>query len=119
MWEGHRQASGPKWGWWGPGASVGLLGVGLRASHALRFERLTSRIRMSSFLVTGGAGFIGSTLCDRLLAEGRRVVAVDNLSTGRWRAAQGFTQSEHDTAEVRWYGSTTRPRGVSGKEEDG
>lgn len=34
------------------------------------------------YLVTGGAGFIGSHLCARLLAEGHRVVAVDNLSTG-------------------------------------
>ena len=34
-------------------------------------------------LVTGGAGFIGSTLCDRLLAEGHRVVAVDDLTKGR------------------------------------
>jgi UDP-glucose 4-epimerase len=34
-------------------------------------------------LVTGGAGFIGSHLCDRLLAEGANVVAVDDLSTGR------------------------------------
>ncbi len=33
-------------------------------------------------LVTGGAGFIGSGLVDRLLAEGRRVVAVDDLSHG-------------------------------------
>jgi UDP-glucose 4-epimerase len=33
-------------------------------------------------LVTGAAGFIGSTLVDRLLAEGHRVVGVDNLSTG-------------------------------------
>src|ERR1051325_4328504 len=38
---------------------------------------------MSTYLVTGGAGFIGSTLCDRLLAEGKRVVAVDNLTGGR------------------------------------
>ena len=34
-------------------------------------------------LVTGGAGFIGSHLCDRLMAEGARVVALDNLQTGR------------------------------------
>ena len=33
-------------------------------------------------LVTGGAGFIGSTLVDRLLAEGHTVEVVDNLSTG-------------------------------------
>ena len=38
---------------------------------------------MTTLLVTGGAGFIGSHLCDRLLAEGHRVVAVDDLSTGR------------------------------------
>jgi len=33
-------------------------------------------------LVTGGAGFIGSHLCDRLLAEGHEVIAMDNLVTG-------------------------------------
>ena len=38
---------------------------------------------MTTILVTGCAGFIGSHLCDRLLAEGHRVVAVDDLSTGR------------------------------------
>jgi UDP-glucose 4-epimerase len=38
---------------------------------------------VTAFLVTGGAGFIGSHLCDRLLAEGHRVVAVDDLTTGR------------------------------------
>jgi UDP-glucose 4-epimerase len=38
---------------------------------------------MTTYLVTGAAGFIGSHLCDRLLAEGGRVVAVDDLSTGR------------------------------------
>jgi dTDP-glucose 4,6-dehydratase len=33
-------------------------------------------------LVTGGAGFLGSHLCDRLLAEGNKVAAIDNLITG-------------------------------------
>jgi UDP-glucuronate decarboxylase len=34
-------------------------------------------------LVTGGAGFLGSHLCDRLLADGHEVTAIDNLFTGR------------------------------------
>jgi UDP-glucose 4-epimerase len=38
---------------------------------------------VTTFLVTGGAGFIGSHLSDRLLAEGHRVVAVDDLTSGR------------------------------------
>ena len=38
---------------------------------------------MTTILVTGGAGFIGSNLADRLLAEDHRVIAVDDLSTGR------------------------------------
>jgi UDP-glucose 4-epimerase len=38
---------------------------------------------MDTFLVTGGGGFIGSHLCDRLLAEGWRVVAIDDLSSGK------------------------------------
>jgi dTDP-glucose 4,6-dehydratase len=36
-------------------------------------------------VVTGGAGFLGSHLCDRLLAEGHEVIAVDNLLTGNPR----------------------------------
>jgi dTDP-glucose 4,6-dehydratase len=53
-------------------------------------------------LVTGGAGFLGSHLCERLLAEGYRVVCVDNLSTGtRENVADlegdpGFEYVEHD-----------------------
>jgi UDP-glucose 4-epimerase len=56
--------------------------------------------------VTGGAGFIGSTLVDRLLADGHSVVAFDNLSTGqerfleRARARQEFTLSRGDTLDA-------------------
>ena len=38
---------------------------------------------MNRVLVTGGAGFIGSHLCDRLIQEGNDVICVDNLFTGR------------------------------------
>src|SRR5436309_10917051 len=37
---------------------------------------------MGTCLVTGGAGFLGSHLCDELLARGHRVICVDNLETG-------------------------------------
>jgi dTDP-glucose 4,6-dehydratase len=37
---------------------------------------------MPTSLVTGGAGFLGSHLCDHLLAKGHRVICVDNLETG-------------------------------------
>ncbi|MBL8046031.1 MAG: SDR family oxidoreductase [Anaerolineales bacterium] len=39
-------------------------------------------------LVTGGAGFLGSHICDRLLAEGHTVIAMDNLITGHIRNIQ-------------------------------
>ena len=37
---------------------------------------------MSTCVVTGGAGFLGSHLCDHLLANGHRVICLDNLDTG-------------------------------------
>ena len=43
----------------------------------MRFENSTKRI-----LVTGGAGFLGSHLCERLISEGHDVLCVDNLYTG-------------------------------------
>ena len=55
-------------------------------------------------VVAGAAGFIGSHLCDRLLAEGRTVVGVDNLVTGRLANLAGalanpaFTFVQRDVA---------------------
>ncbi len=53
-------------------------------------------------IVTGGAGFIGSHLCDRLLEDGHEVVAVDNFLTGHkaniahLAASPHFSLLEHD-----------------------
>ena len=41
-------------------------------------------------LVTGGAGFLGSHLCESLLARGEEVIAMDNLLTGSERNLEGF-----------------------------
>jgi UDP-glucose 4-epimerase len=46
----------------------------------------------TSYLITGGAGFIGSHLTDALLARGDHVVAFDNLSTGRLSNLDGAGQ---------------------------
>ncbi|MBA3840057.1 MAG: NAD-dependent epimerase/dehydratase family protein, partial [Thermoleophilaceae bacterium] len=40
---------------------------------------------MPTCLVTGGAGFLGSHLCDHLLGAGHRVICVDNVETGSLR----------------------------------
>ncbi len=61
---------------------------------------------MSHAVVTGGAGFLGSHLCERLLGEGHRVTCVDNLLTGRMEnvapllaeRAAAFTFREHDVS---------------------
>jgi dTDP-glucose 4,6-dehydratase len=56
-------------------------------------------------LITGGAGFIGSHLCEFLLGQGAEVVCVDNFITGspaniaHLRARPGFTLVRHDVTE--------------------
>jgi dTDP-glucose 4,6-dehydratase len=56
---------------------------------------------MPTAVVTGGAGFLGSHLCDALVAEGHRVICVDNLETGSLQnvehlRGESFTFMHHD-----------------------
>jgi dTDP-glucose 4,6-dehydratase len=59
-------------------------------------------------VVTGGAGFLGSHLCDALVGRGDTVVAIDNLATGRLSniehlfASDGFTFVRHDVSSYIW-----------------
>jgi len=60
---------------------------------------------MSRILVTGGIGFLGSNLCDRLLAEGHSVIALDNMYTSRKKnldrlsKSKNFEYINHDVQE--------------------
>lgn len=61
---------------------------------------------MSRILVTGGAGFIGSSLVDRLLREGREVVSIDNYDPFYDRAAK-----QRNNAEAGRHAAFTRIEG--------
>ena len=50
-------------------------------------------------LVTGGAGFVGSHLCERLLSEGYRVVCMDNLRTGSLENVANLNDADFDFVE--------------------
>ncbi|HWH15639.1 MAG TPA: NAD-dependent epimerase/dehydratase family protein, partial [Miltoncostaeaceae bacterium] len=71
---------------------------------------------MSAVIVTGGAGFIGSNLVDALIADGREVHVVDNLSTGRRTklnpAATFHEMDIRDAAGLRALAERARPTAV-------
>jgi dTDP-glucose 4,6-dehydratase len=62
---------------------------------------------MTTSVVTGGAGFLGSHLCDALLVKGHRVICVDNLETGSLANIEhmrdaSFVFMPHDLIEPIW-----------------
>jgi UDP-glucose 4-epimerase len=64
---------------------------------------------VTTVLVTGGAGFIGSHLADRLLAEGYRVISVDDLTTGR---IANLAEGRNYGKEFTFFNMDARSEGV-------
>ena len=62
-------------------------------------------------VVTGGAGFLGSHFCDRLIEEGHEVVAIDNLVTGSEQNLAGLRKEPRFQFEMR---DISRPFSIAG-----
>jgi nucleoside-diphosphate-sugar epimerase len=76
------------------------------ARRERRMERGVKSPQQKIALVSGGAGFIGSNLLDRLVADGAHVICLDNLQTGRVENLEGFDHQpgfefvEHDVIDT-------------------
>lgn len=72
--------------------------------YVIYTQRL-SEVYRKKILVTGGAGFVGSHLVDRLMSEGHEVVVLDNFFTGRkanvehWLHHPNFSLVRHDVIQ--------------------
>ena len=63
-------------------------------------------VRTPRSVIIGGAGFLGSHLCDKLIMEGHEVVCIDNLLTGRRSNVQHLLSNARFTFV---YHDATRP----------
>ncbi len=67
------------------------------SSVILTGMQLKDAVQNKNVIVTGGAGFIGSYLCEELLRNGARVTAIDNLLTGNKKNIKHFLQDKNFT----------------------
>ncbi|MHA1282622.1 MAG: UDP-glucuronic acid decarboxylase family protein [Promethearchaeota archaeon] len=83
-----------------------------------RLEKDKISFKGKNILVTGGAGFLGSWVCDVLIKQGAYVICIDNLSSGRFENINhlmdnpNFRFINHDISEPIYFGLTNHPNGV-------
>ncbi len=58
-------------------------------------ETIVRKLENKTVLVTGGAGFIGSNLCERLLQQNNKVICLDNFATGKRENIQPFLSDDN------------------------
>jgi UDP-glucuronate decarboxylase len=84
--------------------------------NRLKEENITFRAK--TILVTGGAGFLGSWVCDVLTKQGAQCVCLDNLSSGRFENISHLMEKDnfrfinHDISKPVFFGLTHHPDGV-------
>ncbi len=83
-----------------------------------RIEKVGISFKNKMILVTGGAGFLGSWVCDVLVAQGANCICLDNLSSGRFeniahlQYMENFRFINHDISNPIYFGFTHHPRGI-------
>jgi UDP-glucuronate decarboxylase len=83
-----------------------------------RLKKDNISFRAKTILVTGGAGFLGSWVCDILVKQGANCVCLDNLSSGRFENfshlmdKDNFRFINHDISKPVFFGLTHHPDGI-------
>ncbi|MFX0010519.1 MAG: UDP-glucuronic acid decarboxylase family protein [Candidatus Hermodarchaeota archaeon] len=84
--------------------------------NRLQKDKITFKDKI--ILVTGGAGFLGSWVCDVLIKQGAYCICLDNLSSGRFNniahlmEEDNFRFINHDISEPIYFGLTYHPKGI-------
>jgi UDP-glucuronate decarboxylase len=83
-----------------------------------RIEKVNITFKDKTILVTGGAGFLGSWMCDVLVEQGAYCICLDNLSSGKFENIEhlmnrnNFRFINHDISEPLYFGLTHHPKGI-------
>jgi len=83
-----------------------------------RLKEKSISFRAKTILVTGGAGFLGSWVCDILVKQGANCVCIDNLSSGKFENISHLMEKDnfrfinHDISEPVFFGLTHHPNGI-------